>query len=418
MQTRALALCLLVACSGKSSSEKAGSAAGSAAVPEVTKPAVKAGSGAGSGKAGSGSNAPVDPKAQTAYRAAMKKGREATAKKQWADAIAGFDAALKAKPGDSRATGERGFARLLEGTDLAAAEKDFDRAASSTKDQKILASIWFNRGLLEEKQGQADNALAAFATSNVLRPTPAAAKKLGGKAACPMMVDRDESKGQATQDFADWATLAEKLPHDSEYDWNAARWISDTTKDPMPTVFRLDDGGETHAYLAWQPKGAKGVRVLPLYAASLGRCPGTAYYEVAESAGGRVHLHGVELYEGGYTFMCTGGKAGADDLHECADDPNEEPSGTACFGGPPNLRDLIIDDTGKVVMQLEQAGEPDQTGNEPTSKIAKVEMTADAVKISGLGCDRAEPIVAPTGTSAAGSATSAGSGSGSAAQGK
>ena len=359
-------------------------------------------SGAGKGSAakaggGSGSNAPVDPTMQAAYRAGMKKGRGATSKKSWADAIAGFDAALAAKPGDARATGERGFARLLEGTDLAAAETDFDRAASSTKDPKILASLWFNRGLLFEKQGNADNALAAFATSNVLRPTPAAAKKLGGVAACQLIVDRDPSKGEPTQDFPDWATLAGKLPHEDEDEWDAKAWIVEAQKESLPAMVYLRDGGENHTYLVWQPQGAKGLRILPLYAASLGRCPGSADFSVAEQTGGRMHLHGVEQYEGGYTFMCSGGKtAGPDDLHECADGPGEEPAGTACMGGPSNVRDLIVDDSGKRLVQMEQGVEQNPTTFEPIlSKIVKVEMTADALKISGPNCDRTEPIVAP-----------------------
>lgn len=412
-----LAVCLLVACGSKSSSEKA---AGSAAT-DVTK-ATPAGSGSGSANAvvgsgsgtGSGSSAPVDPTVQAAYRAGMKTGRQATAKKQWADAIAGFDAALKAKPGDARATGERGFARLLEGKDLAAAEKDFDRAASSTKDQKILASIWFNRGLLEEKQGKTDNVLAAFATSNVLRPTPAAAKKLGGKAACPLMVDRDEST-QPTQDFADWATLAEKLPHEDEPDWDAKAWIAEATTDPLPTTIRLSDGGENHAYLVWQPQGRKTLRVLPLYSASLGRCPGTASYEIAEEVGGRFHLHGIELYEGGYTFMCTGPGtlAGKDEaeMHECTDVPNEESVGTACFAGASNVRDMIVEDSGRIVMQLEQSAEYDE--GEASKAIVTVTMTRDSVKLAGQGCDRTEPIVAPAGTSSAGRAGGSGSQTGS-----
>ncbi|HEY4057443.1 MAG TPA: hypothetical protein VGM39_12585 [Kofleriaceae bacterium] len=385
---------------------------------EVTKAGSGSATGSGSAAAakgsgaGAGSNASVDPKVQAAYRAGMKKGRDATAKKAWPDAIAGFDDALMAKPGDARATGERGFARLLEGKELAAAEKDFDRAASSTKDPKILASIWFNRGLLEEKQGNADNALAAFATSNVLRPTAAAAKKLAGKAACALLVDR--AVESQPQDVVDWATLAEKLPHEDEDSWDAKAWIADAQKDPLPTLVYLRDGGENHTFAVWQPKGAKGLRVLPVFAASMGRCPGSADYSVAEQASGRMHLHGVEQYEGGYTFMCSGGKnAGPDDLHECTDDPGEESSGTACMGGPSNVRDLIVDDGGKIVMQLEQSVEQNPETFEPIlSKIVKIEMTADAVKISGSNCDRTEPIVAPTGTSGATTATGSGAGSG------
>lgn len=54
--------------------------------------------------------------ANKAYRAAMTRGRKATDAKDYDKAIAAFDEALAAKPGDARARAEQGFAYLLNGS--------------------------------------------------------------------------------------------------------------------------------------------------------------------------------------------------------------------------------------------------------------------------------------------------------------
>ncbi|HQY64270.1 MAG: hypothetical protein IPF92_04975 [Myxococcales bacterium] len=103
-----------------------------------------------------------------------------------AAAVAAFDAALAALPGDARALSERGYARLLAGK-LDAARADLREAEARSKDARLLAQIRFNHGLVAEKLGRADEAKVSVARSNALNPTKAAAAKLAG-AACEAQV--------------------------------------------------------------------------------------------------------------------------------------------------------------------------------------------------------------------------------------
>ena len=59
----------------------------------------------------------------------------------------------------------------------------------SEGDPVLRAQLYFNLGLLEEKQGRIEAARGAFARSEHLHPTPAAAKKLGEGTGCPVQID-------------------------------------------------------------------------------------------------------------------------------------------------------------------------------------------------------------------------------------
>jgi tetratricopeptide (TPR) repeat protein len=368
----------LVGCKGKETAAPAtesGSGSAIVAAPPAPKPA-----------AGSGSAAAVeDPKLRAAYRAGMQKGRKATDKKQWAEAIAGFDAALAAKKGDARAMSERGYARLLEGSDLTAALRDLDLAASGTKDLKLQSQIWFNRGLIEEKRGNEVNATAAFVIANQLRPTAAAKAKIAGKATCPVSVVDGLELGDEphkTVDAANWLALAKAIEVDDtkvtkEDIWEAL--TGERTEPTLPVVISNHDFAEEIDYLVLAIGG--GMRAIPLGAAQGGRCPGFVTYDVAEANATRILVSGAELYDGGYTYMCEGKD---DELVECTGADNEVSRGTACFGGTPTQHDIVVDRaTGKVLLSLEQ---PKGTS------IAKAALAPDGVKLSGLGCDRIEPI--------------------------
>ncbi len=310
---------------------------------------------------------------RAAYRAGMRTGRKATDAKKYAEAIAGFDAALVAKPNDARALGERGYARLLQGTDLDAAVRDLDTAASGTKDQKLLSTIWFNRGLIHEKRGDATNATASFAIANLMRPTKAAAAKLAGKPACPVEVQRafvvDEFPPLQA---ASWAALEKLLPHEN-----------DPEPEPEPTlpamiIARSID--QTVAYAVWRAGGK--LRATPVGMAWYGRCPGSLSLEIAEATATHLHIQGSEEAMGGHTYMCEDPAAG---LMECTGADNEVSAGTACLGGSAVTRDLVIElATGKVLVSVEtlDTGTPS-----PTITLAEKALT-----IRGQGCDRAEPF--------------------------
>ena len=327
MVRRRILICSLVvaACSGKRSTPAAGSGSGSAPAPP---PPVAA---------------PVKPHPEVdraAYRAGMRTGRKATDAKRYAEAVTAFDAALVAKPGDPRALGERGFAKLLEGSDLDGATRDLDLAASGTKDTKMLSMIWFNRGLVAEKRGDNFNAAAAFMIANQLRPTAAAQAKLAGKAGCPVTVDRfREIPMHAAVEAADWLALARALPHedDAALATTEDAWAlleGERTAPKLPTTAEAGDWSEHVVYLV--VKAGPGLRAVPLGSASGGRCPGSVQFDVEQVDATRIRVSGTEMYEGGYTFMCEG-KDG--DPVECTGADNEVSAGTACLGGTPSRFD-------------------------------------------------------------------------------
>lgn len=329
---------------------------------------------------------PEDPKVRAAYRAGMREGRKATDAKRYKVAIAGFDAALAAKPNDARALGERGYARLLEGSDLDATMRDLDAAASGTKDRKHLSTIWFNRGLLHEKRGDATNATASFAIANLMRPTKAAAAKLAGKTACPVEVLRafaveDHPSVQA----ADWLALAKALPHNDDEVPADAEAALDTlagvkTEPELPTIVSTKTFDQAVAYVVWRARGK--LMATPIGLAWQGRCTGNMEFTIEDTSDTLVHVTGAEEAMGGHTYMCEGKD---DDLVECTGADNEVSAGTACLGGSVVTRDLVVDlATGRVVIAVEQL----DTG----TPGPKIELTDKALTIRGQGCARTETL--------------------------
>jgi hypothetical protein len=151
------------------------------------------------------------------YWKEMAQGRFATTKKSFATAITAFDHALEAMPDDARAYAERGYAQLLA-KNFRLARQDFDRAVERTDDRKLLAQIWYNYGLTADEEGRTKDALAAFARSNEMNPTAAAAKRLGGVPTCTARVtEREGSEDAAPATVeSDWLgvfdRLAQKIP--------------------------------------------------------------------------------------------------------------------------------------------------------------------------------------------------------------
>ncbi len=109
----------------------------------------------------------------------MKRGRGATLKKSYAEAIKAFDEAVAAVPRDARARAERGYARFLAG-DNEGASTDFDAAVDLVPktDKKLAAQIYFNEGLAAEKAADVVGA-SYFRESYELNPTDAAKAKMG-----------------------------------------------------------------------------------------------------------------------------------------------------------------------------------------------------------------------------------------------
>ncbi len=134
------------------------------------------------------------------YLKALTAGRRATKAAKYEDAVSAFNTALTARPNDPRAYAERGYAALLA-KDYTGAEADLVRAAQGTKDRVLRAQIFYNLGLVREANGRDAN--SAFTLSNFLHGSAAAQKKLVGKEACHVEIDRSPNADEVTK-YRDW----------------------------------------------------------------------------------------------------------------------------------------------------------------------------------------------------------------------
>lgn len=280
---------------------------------------------------------------------AMRRGRAATAAKQYQEAITAFTAALSAQESEPRALAERGYARLLEGTSLDAAARDLDDAASRTRDPKLLAQIWFNRGLIEEKQGDEDNALSAFQRADKLAPSAAAKRKIAGRSGCGVQVERGKVLGlqdRSRFEAPDWPALVKLLSQGVEGEQPEA-----PAKLPAIVVIGQAGAGRTAFVVASHQGKLKAVAVGVDVG---GRCPGELDFEVVSELGALLHVRGSELPEGGYGMMC---KASGGEVGPCGEPAfaEGEPVQSYCAGGTATERDVVVDlAKGEVLVTVER----------------------------------------------------------------
>jgi hypothetical protein len=125
--------------------------------------------GSGSSAAGPGSNDLGGKPAGESYDAALSRGRELVKTKQYKGAIAAFQAALVATPGDARAQSELGWAAFRAG-DLDLAQDATRKSIDAASDPKVKAASLYNLGRILEARGDAKAAGDAYRESLQLRP--------------------------------------------------------------------------------------------------------------------------------------------------------------------------------------------------------------------------------------------------------
>lgn len=131
-----------------------------------------------------------EQKRRALFEAALGRGRKAAREGRYEAAIAAFDEAAKADPGDPRAPAERGHAKLLAG-DLQGADVDLEDALLRSGDPDLLSQIWFNLGLAREKTPQLEEgARVAFANAHLLKPSAATKSKLAGRSTCTVEIQK------------------------------------------------------------------------------------------------------------------------------------------------------------------------------------------------------------------------------------
>ncbi len=121
----------------------------------------------------------LTPEQRRAYLAALDAGRKAHRAKDYAAAVAAFDAALALQPDDARPLAERGWARF-QGGQLPEAEADARAALARTTDARLLGGTWYNLGRVLEAQAKPEDAASAYRTSLGFRPNDTVAKRLAG----------------------------------------------------------------------------------------------------------------------------------------------------------------------------------------------------------------------------------------------
>lgn len=110
--------------------------------------------------------------------ALVNQGRKLTRAKDYAGAIAAFDAGLTKDPKSAPGHSGRGYAKMLAG-DAAGAKADFEHALTlETKDAGFQAAVWFNLGQLAEKGKDLAAAKAAYEKAIGFKPSEGAKKAL------------------------------------------------------------------------------------------------------------------------------------------------------------------------------------------------------------------------------------------------
>lgn len=106
------------------------------------------------------------------YKRHLQAGRKRGDGKDWPAAIAEFESALRAIPGDARALSELGWAAYQAG-DMERAQAANKQAVARTDDVKLKAASLYNLGRIAEDQNQPEQAMAWYRQSQELRPRDA-----------------------------------------------------------------------------------------------------------------------------------------------------------------------------------------------------------------------------------------------------
>lgn len=123
---------------------------------------------------------PVPTKAKQAeYTQALAEGRKRAGEKKWADAVAAFERAVAARPGEPRAMAELGYAAGMAG-DADKAALWNDKALAAATDPVTQAQVHYNQGKVLEKQGKKDQARGHYERSLALRPNATVSAALSG----------------------------------------------------------------------------------------------------------------------------------------------------------------------------------------------------------------------------------------------
>ena len=334
-----------------------------------------------------------------AYLKSLGRGRKATRAKDFPAAIAAFDEALKIRPDDGVALGERGYARL-QAKDLDAARKDLQSARDRAGSPEIVAQVIYNLALLEKERGNAEAGQALEAQAKTLRAQvkqgkPAApASAAAPAAACPVSVFRPETQGETLDS---WQELWERLATDFEERFSKPfsgaahiglqateqdiRRVLGTGKGQGPWLVTMaeEEGLGTVWHIVGQQPEGKLVLFFAVEAnKTLARCRAGAQEARFEAA--PVPRLTVVSVTDEYGLTCK--KNGK--LERCDGTEGEPPVHSFCDRGTYTISTLFFDmAAGRVLLQTDESG-PDR-GQVIEARVS-VLAQPDGVLLAGAGC--------------------------------
>lgn len=307
------------------------------------------------------------PCPESEYKAKLQAGRAALGKRKLDVAREELDAALACRPDDAEALSERGLAWLLAG-ELSNANEDLALASRKTKSPALLGTIWYRRGLVDEKDLGDDGAKPAFATALVLGHHDGAKKKLDGADPCGAEIERYEKTNLKYGDHVAHTapTLKDLVPLLEGFEEGAD---VGATAPSSPEVLRLGGGGAASTNDWLVAKGATAAWGLELgIVYRTYHCTGDSAFDLATDAPGFVHATGhmaVPLVR----------------------DLNTEGSVMhGCFSGAVTGVDAFFDAKREVGLVVRRAlpGRYDERADVPGPKVT---VSKKGVSVKGMGCD-------------------------------
>lgn len=229
--------------------------------------------------------APPPPCPDAELRALVAKGKTAIAKAKYADARDALDSALRCRPDDAEALSERGLAWFLDGDDEQAND-DLALASQKTNKPGLLGTIWYRRGLVDDRAIGSGN--AAYTTAYYLGRHEGAKAKVGSNA-CGTTVSRfrDGSLGDVAKRNASMPVLFASL-HDEDTVGTGPQ--GEEAGDFFPDVVQFVDFARARDWLVAKGKTVSWAFLIGDRTA-IYQCKGESAFTL-ETVNGIVHAHG------------------------------------------------------------------------------------------------------------------------------
>jgi hypothetical protein len=329
----------------------------------------------------------AEKKQADAYLAALGRGRKLTATGKYAAAITAFDEALRARPDDPRALGERGFAELRVG-DRTSARRDLARARDLAHQPGLLSQILRNLGTLEREEGHLELSADLIDKSKEFRATA----RTGGIKECPIEAEQKRLAGlplpdwravyaaaSASYEKRNGRPLAKPLtPGATEAEIRgllgattagpARAWLLEVTGEDYVTVYELVLRRADGQLVLFDDLGMK----------AIARCrAGPVAAEIFDDGVPRVT---IESHMDDYGFMCE--DASGERVKPCSEAPDWKPVQSYCGWGEYSFTSTFYDAaSGERMLTLVESG-PDR------ENVGNVRMVVqpDGVQLAGNHC--------------------------------